>query len=207
MARRIEELEKNEQDRLRLLDLWIFQKREIEEAKLQAGEDELLETEKRVLANAKKSTVLPCRPSICSTRSGSTSGSLSCSAKTLEELCRFEPKFQEALAALSARISVEDVGASLRDYAGGIEASPEHLAEVEDRLALLDRLKRKYGLTLTMSFVTEKKSPRNYRRWKTKTKPAPFAWGTIQGRRTISEIGPSHLQKTLRSSPKTGKGG
>ncbi|MBV8050381.1 MAG: DNA repair protein RecN, partial [Acidobacteriaceae bacterium] len=36
----------------------------------------------------------------------------------------------------------------LRDYAGGIQASPEHLAEVEDRLALLDRLKRKYGPTL-----------------------------------------------------------
>jgi DNA repair protein RecN (Recombination protein N) len=43
---------------------------------------------------------------------------------------------------------VEDVGASLRDYAGGIEASPEHLAKIEDRLALLDRLKRKYGPTL-----------------------------------------------------------
>jgi DNA repair protein RecN (Recombination protein N) len=43
---------------------------------------------------------------------------------------------------------VEDVGASLRDYAGGVEASPEHLAEVEDRLAAMDRLKRKYGPTL-----------------------------------------------------------
>jgi DNA repair protein RecN (Recombination protein N) len=36
----------------------------------------------------------------------------------------------------------------LRDYAGGIQASPEHLSKVEDRLALLDRLKRKYGPTL-----------------------------------------------------------
>ena len=62
---------------------------------------------------------------------------------------RYEPKFQEALAALeTARISVEDVGATVRDYAGGIHASPEHLAKVEDRLALLDRLKRKYGPTL-----------------------------------------------------------
>src|SRR5256714_806117 len=69
--------------------------------------------------------------------------------KQVEELARYEPKFQEALAALeSARISVEDVGATLRDYAGGIHASPEHLAKVEDRLALLDRLKRKYGPSL-----------------------------------------------------------
>src|SRR5439155_27298850 len=35
-----------------------------------------------------------------------------------------------------------------RDYAEGTEASPEHLAKIEDRLALLDRLKRKYGPTL-----------------------------------------------------------
>ena len=46
-------------------------------------------------------------------------------AKQIEELARYEPKFQEALAALeSARISVEDVGASLRDYAGGIMPRP-----------------------------------------------------------------------------------
>src|SRR5260370_30166502 len=38
--------------------------------------------------------------------------------------------------------------ASLRDYAGGIEASPERLAQIEDRLALLDGLKRKYGPAL-----------------------------------------------------------
>jgi DNA repair protein RecN (Recombination protein N) len=69
--------------------------------------------------------------------------------RQIEELARYEPKFQEALAALeNARISVEDVGATVRDYAGGIHASPEHLGEVEDRLAALDRLKRKYGPTL-----------------------------------------------------------
>src|SRR5262249_3324218 len=71
------------------------------------------------------------------------------SQKQIEELARYEPKFQEAFNALeNARISVEDVGATLRDYAGGIHASPEHLAEVEDRLAAIDRLKRKYGPTV-----------------------------------------------------------
>ena len=150
VAARIEELERNEQDRLRLLDLWVFQKREIEEAKLQAGEDERLETEKRVLANAEKIYSSAMHAFDLLYEGGaSTSGSLRAAQKHLEELTRFEPKFQEALGALeSARISVEDVGASLRDYAGGIEASPEHLAEVEDRLALMDRLKRKYGPTL-----------------------------------------------------------
>ena len=150
IAHRIHELEQNEQDRLRLLDLWTFQKKEIEDAKLQPGEDEGLETEKRVLANAEKiySSAMQAFDLLYE-GTASTSASLRASQKHLEELSRYEPKFQESLAALeTARISVEDVGASLRDYAGGIEASPEHLAEVEDRLALLDRLKRKYGPTL-----------------------------------------------------------
>ncbi|MGA8442167.1 MAG: DNA repair protein RecN [Candidatus Sulfotelmatobacter sp.] len=147
---RIAELEQGEQDRLRLVDLWQFQKREIEEAKAQAGEDEQLETDKRVLANAEKIYHAAMQAfDLLYEGDGSTSASLRSAQKHIEELARYEPKFQEALAALeTARISVEDVGATVRDYAGGIQASPEHLAEVEDRLALFDRLKRKYGPTL-----------------------------------------------------------
>jgi len=147
---RLEELERGEQDRLRLMDLWIFQKREIEDGRLQSGEDERLEGEKRVLANAEKIYNAAMNAfDLLYEGNGSTASSLRAAQKQVEELVRFEPKFQEALAALeTARISVEDVGASVRDYAGGIHASPEHLAQVEDRLALLERLKRKYGPTL-----------------------------------------------------------
>jgi DNA repair protein RecN (Recombination protein N) len=147
---RIEELERGEQDRLRLVDLWMFQSKEIEEAKLQAGEDEQLETEKRVLANAEKIYNAAMHAfDLLYEGDASTSSSLRAAQKQIEELARYEPKFQEAFAALeTARISVEDVGATVRDYAGGIHSSPEHLAEVEDRLAALDRLKRKYGPTL-----------------------------------------------------------
>jgi DNA repair protein RecN (Recombination protein N) len=147
---RIDELERGEQDRLRLVDLWIFQKREIEDGRLQSGEDERLEGEKRVLANAEKIYNAAMNAfDLLYEGNGSTASSLRAAQKQVEELVRYEPKFQEALAALeTARISVEDVGATVRDYAGGIHASPEHLAQVEDRLALLDRLKRKYGPTL-----------------------------------------------------------
>ena len=146
----IEDLERNEQDRLRLVDLWTFQRREIEDAKLQSGEDERLETEKCVLANAEKIYNAAINAfDLLYDGNASTSSSLRSAQKHIEELARYEPKFREALVALeAARISVEDVGATLRDYAGGIQASPEHLAEVEDRLALIDRLKRKYGPAL-----------------------------------------------------------
>ena len=147
---RIDELERGEQDRLRLVDLWIFQKREIEDGRLQSGEDERLEGEKRVLANAEKIYNAAMNAfDLLYEGNGSTTSSLRAAQKQIEELARYEPKFQEALSALeTARISVEDVGATVRDYAGGIHSSPEHLAQVEERLALLDRLKRKYGPTL-----------------------------------------------------------
>ncbi len=152
---RIADLEQDEQDRMRLLDLWNFQSREIEEARLRTSEDEQLEAERRVLANAEKIYGAAINAfDLLYEGNASTSSSLRAAQKHLEELARYEPKFQEALEALeSARISVEDVGATLRDYAGGIQASPERLAEIEERLALLDRLKRKYGPTLEQTIA------------------------------------------------------
>ena len=128
---RIDELERDEQDRMRLLDLWTFQSREIGDARLQPGEDERLEIEKRVLANAEKIyTAAMTAFDLLYEGSDSTSTTLRAAQKQLEELVRYEPRFQEALSALeSARIGVEDVGATLRDYAGGIQSSPERLAE------------------------------------------------------------------------------
>ena len=147
---RIQELEQSEQDRLRLVDLWTFQKREIDGAKILPREDERLETEKRVLANAEKIRKAATEAfDLLYESSTSASSSLGTAQRHIEELVRYEPMFQETIALLdSARINVEEVGARLRDYAAGVESSPEHLAEVEDRLALLDRLKRKYGPSL-----------------------------------------------------------
>src|SRR4051812_9089955 len=147
---RIEALERDEQDRLRLLDLWSFQRGEIDSARLHPGEDEQLEAEKRVLTNSEKIYTAAMNAfDLLYEGNASTSASLRAAQKHVEELARYESKFQEALGALeSARINVEDVGATIRDYAGGIHASPERLAEVEDRLSVIDRLKRKYGATL-----------------------------------------------------------
>ena len=97
---RIEELERDEQDRLRLLDLWTYQKREIEDAKLQAGEDERLENEKRVLANAEKIYNAAMNAfDLLYEGDSSTAASLRSARKQVEELARYETKFQDALVA------------------------------------------------------------------------------------------------------------
>jgi DNA repair protein RecN (Recombination protein N) len=147
---RIAELERDEQDKLRLVDLWSFQKKEIEGARLQPQEDERLTAEKRVLANAEKIyTAAMTAYDLLYEGEASAGSSLRAATRQLEELARYDSQFQEAIATLeSARIAAEDVGTMLRDYAARINASPERLAEIEDRLALLDRLKRKYGESL-----------------------------------------------------------
>jgi DNA repair protein RecN (Recombination protein N) len=144
---RLAQLDRDEQDRLRMADLWSFQKKEIEAARLQPGEDQKLETEKRVLANAEKlyGAATSAYQALYEDDASALTN-ISAARKQLEELARFDTKFLEALAALeSAKAAIEDVSATARDYADGIDASPERLAEIEDRLALLDRLKRKYG--------------------------------------------------------------
>ena len=147
---RLDELLAGEQDRLRMVDLWSYQHKEIEAAHLVPGEDESLETEKRVLANAEKLYAAAMSAFDQLYEGGaSAEAALRAAGRNIEELARYDSRFSDAVQQVeSARATVGDVSATVRDYAEGINASPERLAEIEDRLALLDRLKRKYGKTI-----------------------------------------------------------
>jgi len=147
---KLEDLLQGEQDRLRMVDLWTYQRKEIEAAQLVAGEDEALETEKRILANAEKlyAAAMGAYDQLYE-GSASAEGSLRSALRYVEELARFDARFVEFAQQLaSARAVLGDASVTLRDYAEKINASPERLSEIEDRLALLDRLKRKYGATV-----------------------------------------------------------
>jgi len=149
-AGKLNDLLHGEQDRLRMVDLWSYQSKEIESAHLVPGEDEALETEKRVLANAEKlySAALAGFDQLYEGGS-SAEAALRDALRNVEELARYDGRFAESAQQLaSARATISDIASGLRDYAEGINASPERLAEIEDRLALLDRLKRKYGKTV-----------------------------------------------------------
>jgi DNA repair protein RecN (Recombination protein N) len=147
---KLDELLHGEQDRLRMVDLWTYQRNEIEAACLKPGEDEELETEKRVLTNAEK-LYAAAMGAFEQLYEGEASAetALVAALRNVEELARYDLRFTEAAQQLAgARATISDIGATLRDYAAGINAGPERLAEIEDRLALLDRLKRKYGKTV-----------------------------------------------------------
>ncbi len=142
------ELNSAESDRLRQMDLWSFQAREIEAAAVaDAEEDARLEAEKRLLANAER-LFTGAQAALEMLYEGEISAEslLGGALRHLEDVARFQDSFAEAVQQLrSAQAAVEDVSATLRDFATSVTASPERLAEIEDRLALLDRLKRKYG--------------------------------------------------------------
>jgi DNA repair protein RecN (Recombination protein N) len=147
---RLEELQQDEQDRLRMADLWSFQSKEIQGAALVAGEDDALTAEKRILGNAEKLYAAAMTAyDLLYEGSDAAETTLRNALKHVEELARYDARFVEAAQQLAgARAVVEDVGATVRDFASDTQASPERLEEIEDRLAVIDRLKRKYGATL-----------------------------------------------------------
>ena len=146
----------DEQDRLRMADMWRFQVKEITQAGLTgAEEDRELEAEKRVLANAERlyAAAMGAHELLYESET-SAETTLGQALKLVEELARFEPKFAAAAGELAAaKATVEDLSATVRDFAEDVQAGPERLAEIEDRLALLDRLKRKYGSTVAEVIV------------------------------------------------------
>ena len=149
---RLEVLQSAEQDRLRMADLWRFQSGEIDAAGLSApDEDAVLEAEKRVSGNAEKLyNAAMSAHELLYEGENSAETSLGAALKHLEELARYDVRFVEPAQQLAAaKATVEDVSAGVRDFADKVNAAPGRIDEIEDRLAVLDRLKRKYGQTLT----------------------------------------------------------
>jgi DNA repair protein RecN (Recombination protein N) len=150
----------DEQDRLRMADLWRFQSKEIDQAEIVAeDEDAQLDAEKRVLANAEKlyAAAMGAHELLYEDEK-SAETTLGQALKLVEELARYDARFAEPAQQLqAAKAAVEDVSAVARDFAENVQSGPERLAEIEDRLAELDRLKRKYGRTLAevMAFGAE----------------------------------------------------
>jgi DNA repair protein RecN (Recombination protein N) len=148
------ELEGSEQEKLRLLDLWQFQRNEIENESPVAGEDVALEEERRVQQNIGK---------LLENASGALDAlyeSEGSAAETLRAAMRRldDPSLHEIREGLEpARVAVQEAAHSLRSYLAKLEADPQRLEEIETRLAALGKLKRKYGGTIDeiLAFLEE----------------------------------------------------
>jgi DNA repair protein RecN (Recombination protein N) len=132
------------------LELVGFQLGEIERVSPKPQEDEELGTARQVLANADRLQRL-CDESYSALydRDDSALSLLSGVRKRVSELSGIEPAFASYVTgADEAKSQLEDLAFFLRDYRQKIDASPARLQEVDDRLASIERLKRKFGPTL-----------------------------------------------------------
>lgn len=150
VARELEELDRGEQEKLRLADLWSFQKREIEEAGLHEGEEEELEAERKILGNVSRlEDSAQAAYSVLYEAQGSAIAQVKTARKRLEELCRIDESMRETFDLLKpAEIALDEASHSLRHYLGTLESDPARLEHVESRLAAIDKLKRKYGASV-----------------------------------------------------------
>lgn len=140
-----------ERDRAARLDLAQFQLGEIDRVAPQAGEDEELEAVRRVLANADRLQRL-CEESYALLYEGDQAalGALAGVWRRVADLAALDPTFAPHLDARdTVKASLEDLAHVLRSYASSLDASPARLQQVEDRLAMLERLKKKYGPAMT----------------------------------------------------------
>jgi DNA repair protein RecN (Recombination protein N) len=155
----LEELERNEQEKLRLLDLWSFQRKEIESAALAPDEDTQLENERRVLQNVQKLQESATTAYDALYESPESAVALAhIAAKRVEELYRIDATLAGLREHLkSAELSLQEAAYGLRDYLSGLEANPARLEEVETRLEAIARLKRKYGHSIAeiLAFLEE----------------------------------------------------
>ena len=149
-CRKLASLLENEQEKLRLLDLWRFQKNEIEGAQLKTGEDDALEAERKVLQNTTRLQENASAAFELLYESESSAISLLRRAmKRLDDIVRIDESLSSSSTGLKqAEIAMEESVWTLRDYLEKLEADPRRLEDIETRLDALDRLKRKYGGSL-----------------------------------------------------------
>jgi DNA repair protein RecN (Recombination protein N) len=145
-----DELDRGAQEKLRLADLWAFQRKEIEAVGPKPGEDTELENERRVLRNVVRLQELAGGAYAALYEDpASATAQVGAISRRLEELARIDESAGEMLAQLQpAMIALQETAHSLGHYLGKLEADPGRLDEVEDRLAALDKLKRKYGASV-----------------------------------------------------------
>jgi DNA repair protein RecN (Recombination protein N) len=147
LKRELESLGKDKAEKLQLLDILQFQVDELERARLAPGEDERLEEERRRLNNVEKLSTL-CAESFAQTYDEDNSAVARTGQimRRVQELAEYESTFRDYIEGLeTAQALLEDLAFKLREFSLKLEFSPNRLEEVENRLAELTRLKRKYG--------------------------------------------------------------
>ena len=149
LRREQERLTLDEGEKLRRVEALQYQLEEIGRAALQPGEDEQLENRRKLLQNAEKLSEALAAAAMALSGGEDASGAVDLVGEADHALARIA-RYDEGLAALGDRLSnlqyeLEDVAGELRDHLDQMAYSGEELEQIESRLDVIHRLKRKYG--------------------------------------------------------------
>jgi DNA repair protein RecN (Recombination protein N) len=147
-------------------ELWAFQLTELEGLAAQPGEDDRLETEHRVMANAEELKRIGLDTSEKLYESDDALyGNLAGLQGTLAEARRLDETFAEPDAMLrEALVLLQEAASTLENRASQLEWDPQRLAEIRERLDLLDQMIRKYGGSLDQLLRTQNELAENLSR-------------------------------------------
>ena len=151
LRREIAKLSMDEGEKLRRMESLRFQIEEISRANLESGEDEQLEARRKVLQNSEKLSDAINEGVECLYGSDDTDGAASLMAQAERALGRIA-RFDDSLSELHERVKdlmyqVQDTAEGLRDARDNFAYSAEELEQIETRLDIIHRLRRKYGAT------------------------------------------------------------
>ncbi|HUX86915.1 MAG TPA: DNA repair protein RecN [Chloroflexota bacterium] len=144
-------IDRDQRERARQVDLLQFQAEEIESARLRAGEDEELRQELSLLANAEKlaNSADLAHQALSEGEGSSARDRLGQAVAYLHEIVRIDPSLTDDQQALDLLLDqVDELTRRLRQYREDIDFNPDRLEETEERLNLIQSLKRKYGSTI-----------------------------------------------------------
>ena len=149
LRREIERLHMDASEKLRRMETLRFQIKEISKAELQAGEDEALEQRRKILQNAEKLSDGIHSAVDCLYGSDDSDGAASLLAEAERELARLT-RYTDAYVDLHDRVAdlmyqVQDIAEELRDARDDLSYSADELEQIESRLDVIHRLRRKYG--------------------------------------------------------------
>lgn len=151
VKKELEDLVNSEARRLREIEACRAELEELDEAQLKEGEEEELFAEYSRLNSAEE--LSERAESIHSTlygQEGSIIHKLSRELQNFEALVKIDSELIESFECYqSALIELKEVSYTLRDYLGGVESDPARTQTIDERLKLINQLKRKYGLTIS----------------------------------------------------------
>jgi len=152
LLKQIAALEMDEAERSRRVDTLNYQIRELERAELKPGEDEELDTRKKLLRSAGKlmEAVQSAEYALCGGEDSQGACELIADAEgEVRGVSRVSPQMEELLEKLTAlRYAADETADILRDLSREFDFSPDELDQLESRLDVIYRLKKKYGSTV-----------------------------------------------------------